>query len=332
MIQNTDANKIRQFTQKLETQGDITLKEADEIYSLFSDNAIYTALNPISPKFNEKLSKALKDWYEVVAQKIKEGRRGNFIFTVIFSEHTYIDKLLLPAHQAIKEHGTFDILYDVLMVDEKIYSSLPFKHLFIKVNNSQLKPYYEIKSNRAGILRYPVEVDGNTYTASELIKRLSPVITLGSPEDANLALSMAAFNVALGAHEVVEKLFIFGKYEVKLFTLTAFMRYEDIPCAAAVDAYNGKFTIFTEKDKALIVKHALEVSFEELAQNAVKEKVFDKQMAKELINDYPIVNFPMKNFAEASAKYIDGIVQKRLEWQTERRRVEYEPEWLEETR
>lgn len=52
----------------------------------------------------------------------------------------------------------------------------------------------------------------------------------------------------------------------------------------------------------------------------------------EQLNDYPIVNFPMKNFAEASAKYIDGIVQKRLEWQTERRRVEYEPEWLEEIR
>lgn len=325
-------SSIYELIQKLETQGDITLKEADWIYSLFSDDAIYTALNPISPKFNDELSKALKDWYKIVAQKIEEGHRGNFIFTIIFSEYAYINKLLFPAHQAIKKYGAFDVPYDVLMVDEKIYSSLPFKHLFTKVNNSQLKPYYKISSNRAGILCYPVEVDGNIYTASELIKRLSPVITLGPPEDANLALSMAAFNVALGAHEIVEKLFIFGKYEVKLFTLAAFMRYEDIPCAAAVDTYNNKFTIFTEKDRIPIVKHALEIPFEELAQKAVKEKVFDKQMAKELINDYPIVNFPMKNFAEASAKYIDGIVQKRLEWQTERRRVEYEPEWLEEIR
>jgi len=330
------AEDIRRLTQKLKAQGDITIEEADWIYSLFSRDAMYTTLHPSSPKFNSELSQALQEWYEVVADKIKAGERGSFVFTVFFSENTHFNKLLSPAHEAIEKHGTFEDLCNVIMIDEKTYSTLPFKHLFSEVKEN-LKNFYKLKTPRVGMLNYPIYIENKIYTVGELMKRFYPIGTSVSFEDVNHALSEEAYKVAIGAREVVQKLFVFGRYEVRryevrLFTLAAFMRYKDFSCVAAIDVFNSKFVVFTGKDQAPVVKYALEVPFEELVQNAVKEKVFDKQMAKELINDYPIVNFPMKNFAEASAKYIDGIVQKRLEWQTERRRVEYEPEWLEETR
>lgn len=66
-----------QLIQKLETQGDISLEEADEIYSLFLDpSAKKTKLNydPFGDDF--ELIHALEKWYEVVADKIKKRRKG----------------------------------------------------------------------------------------------------------------------------------------------------------------------------------------------------------------------------------------------------------------
>jgi len=165
-----DSNEIRQLTQKLKDQEDISLEEANRIYSLLSGERLYTT---IDPNFAPTTYKSLQDWYKVVACKIEQGFRGNFIFTIVFSDIDSLNKLLLPAHQAIKEHGTFDILCNVIRVDEKIYSALPFKHLFAKMlNDSTSKPYYKMTSRRAGMLYYPIEIDGKTYTAGGLLKHL----------------------------------------------------------------------------------------------------------------------------------------------------------------
>ncbi len=324
-------SSIYELIQKLKTQGDITIEEADWIYSLFSRDTMYTTLNPNSPKFNGELSKALQSWYEVVAEKIKAGQRGNFVFTVIFSENMHFNKLLSPAHEAIEKYGTFEDLCNVIMVDEKTYSTLPFKHLFSEVKEN-LKSFYKLETPRAGMLYYPVEVEGKTYTVGELMKRFYPIGTSVSFEDVNHALSEEAYKVAVGAREVVQKLFVFGKYEVRLFTLAAFMRYKDFSCVAAVDVFNSMFVTFTEKDKAPIIKDVLEVPFEDLVQNAIKERVIDKKTAETLLDNFPIVNFPLKDFAEASARFLDDIVQKRMEWKATQKMVEDETDWLEEIR
>jgi hypothetical protein len=329
-IRYPDSSDILRFTQKLKKQGDISLQEADWIYSLFTGERLHDTINP---DFAPTTYKALQNWYEAVAEKVGQGARGNFIFTIVFSDIERLNKLLLPAHQAIKKHGTFDDLCDVISVDEKIYSALPFKHLFTKRHSdSTFKPYYKMASRRAGMLYYPIEIDGKTYNIGRLLKQLSPVITLRSPEDKNHQLSRSAFEVMVGAGKVTSRTLVLSQYEVKLFTLATFMRHKDFPCAAAVDAYNSKFIIFTGKDQAPVVRHALNIPFEELVQNAVKENVFDKQTAKVLLDNRHIPNFPMKKFIDASIKRVDDIVQERLAWKAVRQSVESEDKWLVEAR
>ena len=114
-----DANRIRQFIQELETKGDIALEEADEIY--FSKQEINSS---------NELINAAKNWYEVVAQKIKQDKRGNFIFTVDLSVYF---EFMEPAQRAIKKYGNFQDLCDTIMINQKFYSLIPFKHLFAKV-------------------------------------------------------------------------------------------------------------------------------------------------------------------------------------------------------
>ncbi len=158
-------DKVRQLTQKLEEQNDISLEEADQIYSLFSGNARGTTLNPHSHAFNDELSNALQDWYNAVAQKIEQGYRGNFVFTIVFSENEHFNKLSKKAQQAIKEHGNFEDRCDILVVNEKTYSALPYKHLFTQgAGDSQSRPYFIMGSDRAGMLYYPIKVKDKTYT------------------------------------------------------------------------------------------------------------------------------------------------------------------------
>ena len=76
-----DAKNVKLLIQKLKMQGDITTEEADKIYSYFLDPSIEkTQLNSFNGDF--KLMDTLEEWYKVVAEKIKTGERGNFIFTI----------------------------------------------------------------------------------------------------------------------------------------------------------------------------------------------------------------------------------------------------------
>jgi len=100
----TDADKIRQLTQKLEEQGDITVEEADKIYFLSLQNP-------------PGLSKALSDWYYAVSDKIKAGQRGNFIFTIDLSED--INYLWLVKRD-IQERGAFEDLCNIFMIDKRL--------------------------------------------------------------------------------------------------------------------------------------------------------------------------------------------------------------------
>ena len=82
MTKHIDAKTVQHLIRKLKQQGNVSLEEADKIYSLCRSNERYKILNPRSDKFDNELMAALKEWYKVVAKKIEDGKQGNFIFTV----------------------------------------------------------------------------------------------------------------------------------------------------------------------------------------------------------------------------------------------------------
>lgn len=167
-----DATTIYQLTRKLEKEGDISLKEADGIFSLFSENLLNTKLNINSSKFDIGLVNTLERWFQVVAEKIRKGERGNFIFTVYLKSIKYND-FPYPAIKALLEQGSFEDLCNVIMIDEKLHSLLPFGPLFSKSEHSSTC-YYEMKSDGAGMLYYPFTIETGTYTISQFMKKFAP--------------------------------------------------------------------------------------------------------------------------------------------------------------
>ncbi len=326
-----DIKKMSQLTQKLEKENDISLEEANWIYLLVSKKPKVFNFN--SSAYNHELYMATEYWYKTISKKLKEGKRGNFIFTIIFNKDRYINKLTLPAWKAIKKYGASEDLYDVIVLDEKIYSALPYQYMFDEIRyHEELKSIYKIKKPRAGLYHYPIEVGHLTYTIGGLIRQLAFITT--EPLNGNLdrVLYKEAFKAAIGARDITQDPCVFGEKEIKLFTLAAFIRHKDISCAAATDVYENHFAVFVEKGRARIVKEALNVPFEKIVENAIHENVIDKEMAKTLLNSEYITGFPTTDFINTSIKYLDDIVKTRLEWEEMRKTVEDETEWLEEIR
>jgi len=327
-----NADSVYRLIRKLDKQNDISLKEADWIYSLLSPSMLRTKLNPRSVRANCELMNALVDWFNIVAQKIEQGHRGNFIFTITFNRQRYIDELTLPARKAIKKYGVSEDLYDVIVIDEKLYSVLPYKHVFREIKyRENLKSIYKIETTRAGLYRYPIKVGHLTYTIGELINdQLAPVVTIPLTNSPDGALYREVFKVATGARDITQDPY-FGKKEIELFTLAAFIKNKGISCVATINAENH-FVVFVEKGQIHIAKEAMNIPFDKIVENATRENVIDKNMAKTLLNSEYIAGFPMIDFINTSVKYIDSVVQTKLEWQSTRKMVEDEPGWVEETR
>ena len=142
-----DVKRMSQLIQKLEKEGDIFLEEADWIYSLVSKKP--DVFNFDSPAYNKELYAAAELWYKAISKKIKAGQHGNFIFTIIRNKDKdqKINKLTLPAWKAIKKYGNPEDLYNIVVIDEKIYSALPYKHMFDEIqHHKDLKGIYKIKT------------------------------------------------------------------------------------------------------------------------------------------------------------------------------------------
>lgn len=327
----SSADDIEKLTQKLKTQGDISLEEADWIYSLLSENP--KAFNFDSSVYNHELYITIERWYKTVSKKLKEGKRGNFIFTIMFNKQQHINKLTLPARKAIKKYGVPEDLYDVIVIDEKLYSTLPYKHMFKEIKyHEDLKGVYKIKNPRAGLYHYPIKVGHLTYTIGGLLKQLAFVKTAPLTSSLDRTLYEEAFKAAIGARDITQDPYTFGKKEVELFTLAAFIKYKDISCAAATDVHKNHFAVFVERGRARIVKEALDAPFEEMVKNAVQENVIDKKIAKTLLDSEYIAEFPTIDFVNASVKYLDNVVETKLQREITRKIVEEEDGWLEETR
>lgn len=326
-----DVKRMSQLIQKLEKEGDIFLEEADWIYSLLSENP--KVFNFDSSVYNHELYIAIERWYKTVSKKLKEGKRGNFIFTIMFNKQQYINKLTLPARKAIKKYGVLEDLYDVIVIDEKLYSALPYKHMFREIKyHEDLKGVYKIKTPRAGLYHYPIKVGHLTYTIDGLINQLAPIATIPLANSLDRALYREAFKVAVGAHNITQDPCVFGTKEVELLTLAAFIKHKDISCAATIDAYGKHFAAFVEKGRERVVKEAINVPFDEIAKNAVQENVINKETAKTLLNSEYIMLLSIIDFINASVKYLDDVVKTKLEWKDARKIVEDEEGWLEETR
>lgn len=337
-MKHPDMNAICQLTWKLKKEGDITLKEADWIYSLFSENSLKTKFNINSSKFDAGLIYALEEWYEVVAQKIRNGERGNFVFTVYLKNIVYSDFLYpakkafpYPAKKALLEQGGFKDLCNVIMVDEKTYSRLPFKH-FLSKNSHDLGCYYEMNSPRAGMLYYPLKTEKGTYTVLQFLEKLVPFAIEVPPAWDARTFTEAFFEIAAKTQEITRNLWNVNNREISCFIMSDFIRHKDISCAAAVSLYDGESVLLVEKGQAPLVKEAMKISFEELVKNALTQNIINKKEAQSLLGGKPEYDFPIVEFTKASTQYLNEMVKRKMEWKSTREKVENEDMWFEEIR
>lgn len=329
-MRHPDAKEILKLTRKLKMQGDISLEEANRIFALLSQNSLNTKLNPNSSRADNSLINALGKWFWAVADRIKQGKRGNFVFTVgianfmiynLCDPKDLVHIALKEAKESLKEHGSFEEIFSELLVDKKTYNSLPekFQKLFTKkFIDPRFESYYIFESPRACMYYYPIA--GN-YSISQLIEeKFSPIMKSHS-----LNLGAGFFEIASGAIEVFpHSRFIkeINRRKASKYVVAAYMREKGFPCmimaGLGCKSEGGACAIvFTEKDKAPIVKEAFTIPFEDIVKNALNENVIDEKLAKELSTDALIRNFPAEDFIRTGAKYIDSMLQTQREKEPE---------------
>lgn len=294
-----DANKIKELTQKLKQQGDISLEEADEIYFL-------------SLQKLPGLSQALIDWYSAVSDEIKKGRRGNFIFTIDLSKDA---NYLWLIKRDIQEYGTFEDLCKVIMID---------KRLCPPIKGSPSKNYYEITTSRAGMLNYPIETDAGACTIAKFLKKFSPAIV--TPTSMTYKQLKTIFEIASGVSDIPDTWT--GGKEVKLFILSYFIKFQDFPCIMAGNMHRS--IVFVEERNAPTMKIASETPFEELIENALSNNIIDKITAWEIESYFGLENPSARKFVKTSAEYLDEKV--RLKMAREYMQEMTAQEWMEEIR
>ena len=295
----TDANKIKELTQKLKQQGDISLEEADEIY--------FFSLQKLPG-----LSQALIDWYSAVSDEIKKGRRGNFIFTIDLSKDA---NYLWLIKRDIQEYGTFEDLCRIIMID---------KRLCPPIKGSPSKNYYEITASRAGMLNYPIKTDAGTCTIAKFLKKFSPAIV--TPTSMTYKQLKTIFEIASGVSDIPDT-WTSGR-EVKLFILSYFIKFQDFPCIMAGDMHRS--IVFVEERNAPMMKIASETPFEELIENALSNNIIDKITAWEIESYFGLENPSARKFVKTSAEYLDEKV--RLKMAREYMQEMTAQEWMEEIR
>jgi len=121
------------------------------------------------------------------------------------------------------------------------------------------------------------------------------------------------------------------KREVKALVLGSFMKHNNISCMVASDILDGNSVVFVEEDKALLVKEAMKVPFEELAENALQKGIIDEKEKEGLLGEGTVL-FPGLKFIDVSTQYIDDIVQAKMKWKATREEIAEENAWLEEIR
>ena len=312
-----NADEIRQLTQKLKDQGDISVNEADEIY----------------PQENVKsfeLKRVMEEWFHAVAEKIRKGLRGNFVFTIDLHKDL---EFMEPAQDAIRKYGNFEDLCDFIQVDKRLYSLVPFKHLFVEAGESPLfknvEIYYEMNNSRAGIYYYPFKTTTGTCTISHFMKRFYSIPAF-SGINAGVT-SKKFFEIAAGIYDIPLDFYSFRNVrEIKHCILAEFMKRKNIPCIVATALYDNKSILFIEEENAIAVKRTMETSLEKLVKNALDKNAIDEKAAKVLLVDGLVPHFSFDKFAEVSFEYLDETNEAKIKMM--RDMAEEETEWPEEIR
>lgn len=311
-------SEVRELIRKLETQGDISFEEADEIYSVMSSlseaAAKIISQNPglENSELQSLLSKdfpvlALEDWHEAVARKIEDSLSGNFICSLSFTYGSArLNDYWDSAMEALKKYGSFEDRIIEIQINRKAYALFPksFQDLF---QWEALEGLYVLRSNRAGLFRYPLhELEGDSI--SRLFKNLSITSVMPPQERHSTFLGISV-----------------TKYAIKYLK-------QKVPFVQiiAIKPLFGEVSVFTNKTGLPIAKAAFSVSIEELARNATGQNIIDENDAKKLLrHEGYIKSFPDTTFAEASLKYIDDIIKMKMEREAARKAVEDELNWLE---
>ncbi len=355
-----NADSVYRLIRKLDKQSDISLKEADWIYALFSPSMLRTKLNPNSSKADRDLMHALKGWYQVIAQKIEQGHRGNFIFTITLVESlpkslpkntgrpgSFIYEVQKNARKSLEKHGHFEDLIAKLIIDRGTYFSLPkeFQKLFVEeTKDQQGESFYILKSPRANMYHYPIKTEKGVYTIAQFMENFAPIMTTRNYNVGDIFLKTirGAYSTLLDFKNSWY-LHNLDKSVIVQCVVAAYMKYKELPCVTMLKynnkdspfVFDGAFVFFTEKDKAKAIKDALKIPLEDIIKNTLNEKAInavDKKMLENLLYKDHIIRFPDEEFIEVNIKYIDNIIQRQKEWETTRQSVEDEDVWLEEIR
>lgn len=331
-VKTHKANAVRKLTEKLKTQGDISIEEADGIYSLYSQETLETILYPYSFNYDSELVQALEGWYKAVAEKIEKGEHGNFIFTISLFSRSH-DEYVRPAREALIKYGSFEDLCCHVMIDKNLGSLFPFQHLD-KIN--ERKPdeifFYELTSFRAGMYYYPIRTKSGVYTVSQFMKKLAP-FAVTVPDDTTAYSVAQTFLRTASVNRKIRGIWSLRIRQAKYYTLGAYVNSKNIPCVAAVSGLQKKAFIFVEKEHAPLVRKILEsFEFEELLENALRKNIINKKMVDDLLADNIDSRFPLGEFIDESVRYIDDIVKRKMKWESTQKAVEEENVWLEEIR
>lgn len=357
-----NADSVYRLIRKLDKQNDISLKEADWIYALFSPSMLRTKLNPNSSKADRDLMHALKGWYQVVEQKIEQGHRGNFIFTITLVESlpkslpkntgrpgSFINEVQKNARKSLEKHGHFEDLFAKLIIDRGTYFSLPkeFQKLFAEeTKDQQCECFYVLRSPRANMYHYPIKTEKGIYTIAQFMENFAPIMTTRNYNVGDIFLKTirGAYSTLLDPKNSWY-LHSLDKRAIFQCIIAAYMNYKELSCVTMLKynnkdspfvfdgaVFDGAFVFFTEKDKAKIIKEACKIPFEDIVENALNENVINERTLKNMLYKNYIVRFPDEKFIETSVKYIDNIIRRQMEWEATRQSVEDEDIWLEEIR
>lgn len=341
-----NVEEIKKLTQKLEKQNDISLEEANRIYSLFFSSYQKTKLNEYSSKLDTELVAALETFYKTVARKIEQGCRGIFFFSVPFFSVPFnpaipsaVRAAINDVKKALGEHAHLEDFFIKLLVSPELYHSFPgwLQKLFTKTDKREFdsgrKEFYVMNAKRPGVYNYPIKTETETQTIAQFMKQFFPAVK--TPDK-----GWTAFQIATGIRDISSPMWVEnrnGQWEVHRadeYVIGAYWKRKKVPLILMQNEIAGNyiFTFFTEKDKARLVKDALEIPFEDMIKNALHNNIIDKQTAKYFLDNNVVWEHLLGKFVEINVEYVDVTVQQKMEWEATKETVEDESEWLEEIR
>jgi len=263
---------------------------------------------------------------------------GNFLLTIPLSDSAQglLHLAQETAKDAIKEYGYPEDVFRRLMIDQRIYSSLPeeFQKLFVKeFVNVQYESFYVLLSPRVGFDYYPLKELKNAEfnTISQFMKKFSPIIS---------SRDKCFFEIASGVRGISEESWFISGRQTYQYVIAAYIQYKNLPCmvrtyddiiVAPKSIKGSQYVFFTEKDKAQIIKDAMKIPMEDLTANALNRNIIDKTTAQEILKN-PVWAFPIVEFTKASTQYLNEVAKRKMQWEDSRKTIEEEVDWLEETR